>query len=69
MSSRVFSTPGKDGADSTSRKQFISFIASFSEDFLGADRQIKRPYGLIWALRQNDTMDEQLSLSAGVPGN
>lgn len=69
MSSCIFSTPGKDGADSRSRKQFISFISSFSEDFLGADRQIKRHYGLIWAIRQNDMMDEQLSLSTGVSGN
>ena len=50
----MFSTPGKDGADSVSRKQFISFSSSLSEDFLGADRQIKRCCGMIWVIQQND---------------
>lgn len=69
MSSFIFSTPGKDGADSMSRKLFINFSSSFSENFLGADRQIKRPCGLIWTIQQNDMMDEHLSLSTGVFGN
>lgn len=52
---------GEDGADSMPM-QFTGFISSFSEDFLGANRQTKKYCGPVSKI----AMGKHLSLSTGV---